>query len=51
MVGAILSNQSYAAYLPGSFQSKHYHLEAFEWTNGSTSASSNDLLSRTKVND
>ena len=29
MVGLILSNQSYASYLPGSFQRTHNQLEAF----------------------
>jgi len=29
MLGLILSNQSYAAYLPGSFQCAHNQLETF----------------------
>jgi hypothetical protein len=29
-----LSNQSYAAYLPGSFQCEANRLDTFRWTNG-----------------
>jgi hypothetical protein len=47
MVAMIMSNQSAAAYLPGSFQSDHNKLagETFEWTNGSRSTSSIRSLS------
>jgi hypothetical protein len=42
LVALILSNQSAAAYLPGSFERQHNTLagETFESTNGSNSASS-----------
>lgn len=33
MVAMILSNQSYAAYLPGSFQRNQNRWDTFEWTN------------------
>jgi hypothetical protein len=33
MVAAIMSNQSYAAFLPGSFQRSANRLDTFEWTN------------------
>lgn len=34
MVAMSLSNQSYAAYLPGSFKQKQNRWDTFEWTNG-----------------
>jgi hypothetical protein len=39
MVAMILSNQSAAAYLPGSFQAEQNNLpaDAFKWTRGSSS--------------
>src|SRR5258708_4528578 len=42
MVAAALSNQSIAAWLPGSFACDHNRFggETFEWTNGSRSPSS-----------
>jgi len=42
MVAVILSNQSYAAYLPGSFAREQNSLpkDAFIWTNGSSSPTS-----------
>jgi len=42
MVAMILSNQSAAAYLPGSFERAQNGVRnrAFEWTNGSGSTSS-----------
>ena len=48
MVALILSNQSAAAYLPGSFERQHNHLggETFESTNGSSSTSSISSLPR-----
>jgi hypothetical protein len=33
MLAMILSNQSYAAYLPGSFQRNQNRWDTFEWTN------------------
>jgi len=45
MVALILSNQSYAAYLPGSFQRSVNRLDTFEWTNGASSTSSMGSLS------
>lgn len=33
LVAMILSNQSYAAYLPGSFQQNENRWDTFEWTN------------------
>ncbi len=33
MVAMILSNQSFAAYLPGSFQRNQNRWDTFEWTN------------------
>ncbi len=45
MVAAILSNQSYAAYVPGSFLSRHRERDIFEWTNDSSFTSSNDAVS------
>ena len=43
MVGMIMSNQSYAAYLPGSFQRTHNQLETF------SSAASGGFLSPTNL--
>ena len=51
MVAVILSNQSYAAYLPGSFQRSINRLDTFEWTNGASSTSSMGSLSPFKAND
>jgi hypothetical protein len=50
MVAMILSNQSAAAYLPGSFEREHNCLynDAFEWTNGSDSISSVRSVSRVR---
>ena len=50
LVAMILSNQSSAAYLPGSFQSGQNIISAntFEWTNGSRSSSSIRSLSAVK---
>jgi hypothetical protein len=51
-VAMILSNQSYAAFLPGSFQPEHnrFRADSFEWTNASSSTSSMGSLSPMKVN-
>ena len=51
IVALILSNQSYAAYLPGSFQRSVNRLDTFEWTNGGYSTSSMHSLSPFKAND
>jgi hypothetical protein len=40
LVALSLSNQSYAAYLPGNCQSSANRLDTFEWTNGGYSQSS-----------
>ena len=52
MVAMILSNQSAAAYLPGSFKMSENTVPAdtFEWTNGSGSNSSIRSLLRPKGN-
>jgi len=44
MVGLILSNQSYAAYLPGSFQRTHNQLEAFSRTASDSFSSETNLF-------
>ena len=48
MVALILSNQSAAAYLPGSFQAEQNNLpaDAFKWTRGSDSPRGPGSLSR-----
>ena len=51
MVALILSNQSYAPYLSGSFQRSVNRLDTFEWTNGASSTSSMGSLSPFKAND
>jgi hypothetical protein len=50
VVAMIMSNQSAAAYLPGTFQPEQNSLPAgtFEWTNGSGSTSSISSLSESK---
>ena len=45
MVALILSNQSYASYLPGSFQRSVNRVDTFGWTNGGSSTSSMHSLS------
>ena len=54
-LGAILamslSNQSYSAYLPGSFACEANRLDTFRWTNRGGSPSSALLLSPGKTND
>jgi len=40
LVAMILSNQSFAAYLPGSFQREQNRWDTFEWTNHGQSGSS-----------
>lgn len=40
MIALAMSNQNFAAYLPGSFQPTANRLDTFGWTNGSGSPSS-----------
>jgi len=51
MVAMILSNQSAAAYLPGSFQAEQNNLpaDAFKWTSGTRSAPAPAALSRSQT--
>jgi len=44
MLALILSNQSYAAYLPGSFQRTHNQLETFTRTSSSGFFSATNLI-------
>ena len=46
-----LSNQSYAAYLTGSFACEANRLDTFRWTNGGGSPSSAFSISPGKTND
>jgi hypothetical protein len=46
-----LSNQSYAAYLPGSFTCAANRLDSFRWTNGGSLPSSTFSISPGKTND
>lgn len=46
-----LSNQSYAAYLPGSFACTANRLDTFRWTNGGGFPSSTFSISPGKAND
>ena len=46
-----LSNQSYAAYLPGSFACEANRWDTFRWTNGGASPSSAFSISPGKTND
>ena len=46
-----LSNQSYAAYLPGSFACEANRLDTFRWTNEGGSPSSAFSISPGKTND
>lgn len=48
MIPAAMSNQSYAAYLPGSFQRSANRLDTFEWTKAVNFTSSIDSLTRPK---
>lgn len=48
MIPAAMSNQSYAAYLPGSFQRSANTLDTFEWTKAVNFTSSIDSLTRPK---
>lgn len=40
LLAVVLSNQSYASYLPGSFQREQNRWDTFEWTNRGQSRSS-----------
>jgi hypothetical protein len=53
MVAMILSNQSAAAYLPGSFQAEQNNLpaDAFKWTRASSSPHPPVSVSRPKERD
>lgn len=51
MVALGLSNQNFAAYLPGSFQPTANRVDTFEWTNGGHSNSSMDSLTPLKATD
>jgi hypothetical protein len=46
-----LSNQNYAAYLPGSFQPSANRLDTFEWTNRGYSTSSMGSFAPPKASD
>lgn len=50
LIAVILSNQSYAAYLPGSFQRAANRLDTFEWTNQGHSPSFMGSLSPGRTN-
>jgi hypothetical protein len=51
LVALGLSNQSYAAYLPGSFQPTANRLDTFEWTNRGCSTSSMRSFTPPKATD
>jgi len=46
-----LSNQNYAAYLPGAYQSTANRVDTFEWTNRGYSNSSMDSFTSPKATD
>jgi hypothetical protein len=46
MVAMILSNQGFAAYLPGSFQRNQNRWDTFEWTNTGRFTSSGEPFLR-----
>lgn len=48
LVAMILSNQSYAPYLPGSFQRNQNRWDTFEWTKGSPFPSSSGPFLRSE---
>ena len=48
LVALILSNQGYAAYLPGSFQRNQNRWDTFEWTNTGHFTSSEGPFLRSK---
>jgi hypothetical protein len=51
LIAMSVSNQSFAAYLPGSFQLNANRLDTFKWTNGGGFHSPMDSLSPDKAND
>ena len=51
IIAMVLSNQSYAAYLPGSFQPAANRLDTFEWTNRGYSNSTMDSRTSPKATD
>ena len=51
MVAMSLSNQNYAAYLPGSFQPTANRVDTFEWTNRGYSNSTMDSRTSPKATD
>ena len=51
MVGVSLSNQSYVAYIPNSYQPANNRLDTFEWTNGAGSVSPVHFLSPQRAQD
>ena len=51
MVAMGLSNQNYAAYLPGTFQPTANRVDTFEWTNRGYSNSSMDSFTSPRATD
>ena len=51
LVAMGLSNQNYAAYLPGTFQPTANRVDTFEWTNRGYSNSSMDSFTSPKATD
>jgi hypothetical protein len=51
LIALSLSNQSYAAYLPGNCQSTANRLDTFEWTNRGYSQSSMRSITPLKATD
>jgi hypothetical protein len=51
MVALGMSNQSYAAYMPGSYQPTANRLDTFEWTNRGYSTSSMRSFTPLKATD
>ena len=51
LMGVILSNQSYVAYLPNSYQPANNRVDTFEWTNGSRSTPSMPFRSPQRADD
>lgn len=49
-LGVSLSNQHYAAYLPGSFQCEANRLDTFGWTNGGRFPSSTLSIPEARLN-
>jgi hypothetical protein len=51
MVAMGLSNQNYAAYLPGTYQPTANRVDTFEWTNRGYSNSSMDSFTSPRATD